>query len=169
MRPFGLSALCSPCLRFSLIGLLALGPWALAAARPAPAVQLEADSLTTQDGHVKLVWDVAARQEEKQWAFEVQVDSTAAFEAPTLLYQGPDKATFISGLPDGTYFYRIRVVGPEIDAPGPWEQAVVTVDHHSLNLALTIAGIGSVVFVLTVIVVLRGAASMNTEHGSGRG
>ena len=131
-------------------------------AREAPSVQFQQDSLSTQDGHVKLVWRVPQAEDGPLWQYEVQVDSSADFAAPTQLYQGPDLATFISGLPNGEYFYRIRIVGPEVDAPGPWDRAYVRVEHHSLNLALTIAGIGSVVFLLTVIVVLRGAMTSET-------
>jgi len=126
-------------------------------AREAPAVQFQQDSLRTQDGHVKLVWRVPAADDGPLWRYEVQVDSSAQFSQPTQLYRGPDLATFVSGLPNGEYYYRIRVVGPQVDQPGRWDQAYVHVEHHSLNLALTIASIGSIVFILTVIVVLRGA------------
>jgi len=126
-------------------------------AREAPVVQFQQDSLSTQDGHVKLVWRVAEAADGPIWRYEVQVDSSAHFSQPTQLYRGPDLATFVSGLPNGEYYYRIRVIGPEVDQPGRWDQAYVRVEHHSLNLALTIAGIGSIVFILTVIVVLRGA------------
>lgn len=131
-------------------------------ARQAPEVQFQQDSLSTKDGHVKLVWRVPDAPEDPLWQFEVQVDSAATFPEPTQLYRGPDLATFVSGLPDGEYYYRIRVVGPEVDQPGPWEQAYVRVEHHPLSLALTIAGIGSVVFLLTVIVVIRGAMKSET-------
>lgn len=137
---------------FGWLLLCTLSGWA----RTAPAVVFQDDSLFTQDGHVKLIWRVPEGSDEVLWQYEVQVDSSADFPAPTQLYQGPDQATFISGLPNGDYHYRIRVVGPEVETPGAWDEAYVEVEHHSLNLALTIAGLGSVVFVLTVILVLRG-------------
>ncbi len=147
---------CKSALRTLFSGVVLLGCFYVSFGKTAPKVRFEEDSLFTQSGHVKLVWEVDEADEEVLWEFEVQSDSTADFTAPRKLYRGPDGATFISGLPDGEYFYRIRVVGPEVDAPGAWGQAYVSVTHHSLSLALTIAGIGSIVFLLTVIVVLRG-------------
>jgi hypothetical protein len=39
----------------------------------------------------------------------------------------------------------------------------VIVEHHSLHLAFTLFGIGGLVFVLTLLVVLRGAARTSKE------
>lgn len=127
-----------------------------------PAVAFEAHELSSKDGHTKLVWNAAQEPTNGQWQFEVQFDSTETFSAPTTLYQGPDQATFISGLPNGSYHYRVRIVGPGEAPPGPWDRATLTVEHHALSLALTISGIGSLVFIFTVILVLRGVRNVRT-------
>lgn len=70
-----------------------------------------------------------------------------------ILYSGPDTARLISGRPDGAYHYRIRRVGEP-----QWSEAVlVTVEHHPLSRALAFFGLGALVFLATLLLVVRGA------------
>src|SRR5690606_41296999 len=62
-------------------------------------------SLTTNDGHVRLLWVSVAPDA----VYEVQQSATAGFEAPITIYVGPDLATFVSGLNDGIYYYRLQI------------------------------------------------------------
>jgi hypothetical protein len=61
----------------------------------------------------------------------------------------------MTGLPNGRYTYRIRVV--ENASPGPWSTpASVTVAHHSLIRAFSFFGVGLLVFLATIALILRG-------------
>lgn len=113
----------------------------------APVLRLAGGSMS-EDGHVKVEWDLQRAGAN----VEVQQALDKSFKGAKVVYRGPDKATFISGLQDGTYYYRIRRVD------GVWSDPVMlTVKHHSLRLAFTLFSLGAVVFALTVLVVIKGA------------
>ncbi len=95
--------------------------------------------------------------------FQLQWATHDDFSDADDYYRGPDLATYISGLANGNYYFRLREVrsgGPLSDWSGPVK---VIVEHHSLHLAFTLFGIGGLVFVLTLLVVLRGAARTSKE------
>ena len=95
--------------------------------------------------------------------FDLQRATKKDFSGARTFYRGPDRATYISGLSDGTYYYRIREIRPD-GLSSMWSPPVeVIVEHHSLNLAFTLFGIGAVVFVMTVFVVVRGETSSATS------
>jgi hypothetical protein len=135
-----------------LAGLLA--PVRAAALEP-PGFEGEGEA-RSDSGHHTLAWTHPATN----LYFEVDVAPTAAFDDPRRLYQGPDLATFISGLEDGTYVYRVRARTSPDAPPSPWSESYrLTVKHPSLRLALTLFVVGGVVFVLTAAVVLKGDRS----------
>lgn len=112
------------------------------------------NSLTTHDGHVRLQWVSIAPDA----VYEVQQSVTPYFEDPKAIYKGPDLATFVSGLNDGIYYYRFRA------NDGDWSDTVtLTVKHYSLQLAFTLSGLGAIVFLLTVLVVLKGTTKDTQE------
>jgi hypothetical protein len=104
------------------------------------------DVLETSNGYVKLEWENGDNA-----SYELQQATSADFADSRTIYKGPDKASFISGLEDGNYYFRVR------SAEGPWSLPVqLIVKHQSLQLAFTLFGIGAVVFLLTVFVVIKG-------------
>lgn len=134
------STLCLVLLFFSTATLMAAG-------QDSPAFN-GSDSLTTNDGHVRLNW-VATTPDA---VYEVQQSMNSNFENPLTIYEGADLATFVSGLTDGVYYYRLRA------DKGSWSDTLtLTVKHYSLQLAFALAGLGAVVFLSTVVVILKGA------------
>ncbi len=132
--------------QFSLVLLLVSSLSSVAQERPAFRGQ---DKRTTHDGHVRLQWRSVASDA----VYEVQQSTTHDFKHPITIYQGPDRATFVSGLPNGVYYYRLR------SNSGSWSEPItLTVEHYSLQLAFTLAGLGAVVFLLTVALVVKGTA-----------
>ncbi|MBD3257847.1 hypothetical protein GF377_05390 [candidate division GN15 bacterium] len=124
---------------------------------PAPAFENDASELNNS-GTVKLQWYSQAEGRDTAIAeFELQRATDANFTDADAYYRGPDLATYISGLANGDYYYRIREIEHGI-AISDWSEPVhVTVEHHSLGLAFTLFGLGGVVFIFTVLVVVRGA------------
>lgn len=124
----------------------------------APVIENDAANFTNS-GSIKLQWH--SRQQHRDSlnvVFELQRATLADFADAKTYYRGPDLATYISGLANGTYYYRLREVN-EDRIISHWSSPVsVQVEHHSLSLAFTLFGIGALVFVLTLIVVVRGAA-----------
>lgn len=76
-------------------------------------------------------------------------------ENGAVLYQGPDRATTVSGRDARDYVYRVGVVrGDEVAS---WSDACsVTVAPPSLTLALALFGVGFAVFGSLLAVIVRG-------------
>ncbi len=110
----------------------------------------------SNSGHHRLVW----RPEDESISggtltFEVQQARDPNFETAKTIYIGPDMASFISGLKDGDYYYRVRTRAE--DTMSAWSEPVhVQVAHQSLQLAFTLFGLGAVVFLATLILVVHG-------------
>lgn len=110
---------------------------------------------TSHDGRVKLIWTNAGA--DAVYTLEQARDKT--FSTNKKIYEGPDRASFVSGLPDGRYYFRVR------SESHSWSPALeLHVRHHSLSLAFSLFGVGALVFILTVLVVLRGAARTKNHH-----
>jgi len=100
-------------------------------------------------GFFRLHWETQAKH------VELQVATSPQFEAPTTAYIGPDRATVISGKPNGTLYYRVRALDSQ--HPNPWsESVIVEVRHHSLPRALMFLSLGVLVFLITVTMIIRG-------------
>ncbi|HEY9559397.1 MAG TPA: hypothetical protein VIR29_01275 [Anseongella sp.] len=123
----------------------------------APAVgagqQIELSSSKSglsRDGHVRLQWAVTDGSSGN--VFLVQQAETEAFSTPRIIYHGPDQATFISGLENGNYYFRVRREN------GDWSNVMaLEVNHHSLYLTFILLSIGAVVFLLTAAMVIYGS------------
>ena len=129
---------------FSMESALALGS----------APSLSSDENPATAGFFRLSWNTDSGN------VELQKGSHKAFRNPVTTYLGPDQATVISGKPDGTWYYRARVLRGS--NKGPWSEPIaVTVRHHSLARALIFLSLGIVVFLATAWMVVRG--SVKTE------
>jgi hypothetical protein len=114
--------------------------------------------LRSNSGTAELSWEGASRG----LRFELQQATDPAFRTARTRYRGPDRASFISGLADGTYHYRVRALGPGGQASAWSAPTRLDVTHHPLGLALLLFCAGALVFLLTVGVVVHGAASSRT-------
>lgn len=120
---------------------------ATALAQQTPSLVAETGN-TSDDGHIRLVWTKI----QPEGNYEIQKSVDPDFSQPKTIYEGPDLATFVSGLRDGTYYFRVR------SSSGNWSEIVpVKVQHHSLQLAFTLFTLGGIVFLLTVFVVIKGS------------
>ena len=118
---------------------------------------LASDTEIATAGYYRLSW----QGETSAVEYELQASSNADFSTPRLIYRGPDLATVISGQADGDYFYRLRArqAGERTGGrSGAWSAPVkVHVQHHSLARALAFFAAGALVFIATLLLVLRGA------------
>jgi hypothetical protein len=110
----------------------------------------------TESGYIKLSWEwMPGDGNSNSYEFELQQALDAQFLTSKPIYQGQDFASFLSGLKNGDYYYRVRV-----KEDGPWSEwsdpVMVEVKHHSLSLAFTLFGLGALVFLLTVGIVVQG-------------
>lgn len=130
----------------ALLTLMLVGP---VSAVPA----LRADSDVATAGFYRLTWDAGLESA----AYELQEAKRADFADARSLYRGPDLATVLSGKSNGDYYYRVRVVDAERSSA--WSEPVhVEVRSHSLPRALTFLVLGALVFLATVLLIVRGEA-----------
>lgn len=104
----------------------------------------EAGPLATDSGHLHVGWT-----SDEPVTLTI-VDVASAKARP--IYRGAGNGLFLSGLKNGEY--RLELVG---DSGERAEPVLVEVAHQSLDTALWLAGLGAVVFLLTVGAILRGA------------
>lgn len=125
--------------------------WLATATGPGVAAPvLASDTDTATAGFYRLTWETDARR------VELQEAATPDFRAPRVFYEGADRATVISGKPDGTWYYRVRAL--DGTDSGAWSPVLaVRVEHHDLSRALTFFAIGFTLFVATAATVMRGA------------
>lgn len=147
-RPTVLKAL-ARALRTGAVALLVLG----GAAAP-PAFDREPPTpIESEEGKVVLTWSWPTSPPDRPVEFEVQGAATPGFAAARVLYEGPDRATVITGLLEGTYFYRVRAITGKDDFT-PWSEPLeVQVDYPNRQTVGWLIGLGLVVFLATVTAV----------------
>jgi len=124
------------------------------------------DSNYSNSGSIKLSWGVAdSSLSAYDYIFELQQSPDPGFDSLITRYTGPDLASYVSGLKNGVYHYRVRSILHE-DTSSWSHPIVVTIEHHSLQLAFTLFGLGAIVFIATVVVVIRGVRGQNLPHSS---
>jgi len=130
----------------AVLVLLAGAPSARAAV---PTPQWDHDpELSTADGYVQLRWTVDA--EEMAYRYHLQEGREAVFADTEAQYQGPQLASFVSGLENGTYYFRVRAQDVASGELGDWSETVtVQVDHHDTGFALGLMALGGFVFLAT--------------------
>lgn len=159
--------------------LLAFGLSQMAgAAEPArPEAAFRTNELPMTDGrveqvasHLTLKWE-AKEEPEDDLFFELQQAESPEFRDPLVRYRGPDRASFLAGLPEGGHFFRVRTIDPARDedspdgAAGPWSAPLeVVIEYQSLAFAVTLFGIGAVVFLATLVLVVAGSIRARREE-----
>lgn len=121
-----------------------------------PLPELNVDNRVATAGYYRLEWHMPARTESPNLLYELQESLDSHFHDASLSYQGPDLATVMSGRADGMRYYRVRAI--RADRPvSQWSKTVsVETRHHSLSRAFGFFAVGAIVFVLTLVLVLRG-------------
>ena len=130
------------------VGLLALHIPALAAT----PFSLTVTPQESNDGVARLAWDAP-----ENTAVYIQQSRTEDFQQPATLYRGNDSGTTITGLKDGSYFFRVAADGVSIDAFNWSDPVQLKVAHHTLVRAFTFFAVGVVVFMATLALVVSGS------------
>ncbi len=108
---------------------------------------LNEDTAKINSGHIRLDW-----VSDHEGEFELQQATQHDFNDARTIYKGHDKASFISGLTNGNYYFRIKEKGND------WsDHLFVMVEYQSLTLAFSLFTIGAIVFILTAAVIIKGS------------
>jgi len=121
---------------------------ALAFATPASAQELAFEApgpLTSDTGHILVEWQAPG-------SATLVLARNADFSGARPLYQGDNRAYFISGLEGGDYFLLLRDEAGAQSAP-----LQVTVAHQSLQRAIWLTIIGAIITLGIIATIIRGA------------
>lgn len=115
------------------------------------------------EGWLTLDWEVVGRERPQNAVFEVQQSLDASFSDPVLRYRGPDGATFLSGLPEGDFYYRVRLVRDK--SVGPWSAPLdVRVTYVDRGLVWLLMTAGLIAFLATSGALLLGHRGVPAER-----
>ena len=128
-------------------------PAMVRAAAPVAPAWNHAEIMESRDGYAQLSWDLPLGDdplEEIHWVYHLQEGREPVFDETDVQYMGPQHSSFVSGLEDGAYYYRVRARHPDEEEWGEWSAIVrVDVQHHSRRLALALMSVGGLVFLAT--------------------
>lgn len=118
----------------------------------------ERSPASTNQGHLLLQWEAAGTEEPA--IFELQQAADAAFSPARTAYRGPDAGTYVSGLPEGSTWFRVRAIAAgdaETETPGPWSEPLrVEVDYVSMTTVTLLMTCGLVMLLTLVGLILVG-------------
>lgn len=107
------------------------------------------------------------------------MDRDPAFPTPHTEYDGRLSSAYVSGLDDGTYYFRARRGGEAAagskagsqegtGADGVWSDTItLTVAHHPMSRVWPVLGIGSLLFLATLGVLIHGATRSDRDERAG--
>lgn len=127
------------------------------AARAAPQIELHSDTTFATAGYYQLTWSWPGAPADTNYAL-VEVISTETHSDSREIYQGPDLASVISGKRNGTYRYLVRAVSAGGKVLARSNPLKIVVSHHSLLRAWLVFTLGAVIFIATLLVILRESA-----------
>lgn len=119
----------------------------------------------TDDGTVALAWRSALPNPDAAREFEVRRWAEGESGPGTLVYEGPDTATFLSGLDEGTYELRIRARKPGEPFP-EWGSVALSVEVEYIDswLVATLMSVGAVTFATILGTIALGHRATRLEN-----
>ncbi len=103
--------------------------------------------------------------DERLFEFEVLESASPEFENSTLRYRGKDSATYLSGLSEGDYYFRVTASKEKDGSKIESDLVKFEVQFVSMSLVWKLVGMGILVFFATLWVVLKGGDPIE-EHSS---
>lgn len=108
----------------------------------------EENSVVSEDGTLQLEWEGSGADA----SFRIERSKNPEFLDPSLVYQGPDTATFVSGLTEGDHYFRLR------EGDRTWSDGAlrVRVEFVSQNLVTVLLCAGTLCLTLLVFFLVQG-------------
>ena len=119
-----------------------------------PTIQLTTDSEQATAGYFRLSWNTQTNTQQNI-IYELQQSTRDTFANAKTIYLGADTARVISGKSNGDYSYRVRTIENDTTETSWSETVKVTVLHHSLTKAVAFFAAGAIVFLMTLIYIVR--------------
>lgn len=119
------------------------------------------------EGHFLVSWEaLGADPASPDVRFELQFATDPSFEDFERRDPGPDRASFLSGLPAGTTYVRVRSLTPDGNA-GAWSgTGSIAVAYPSMGLVRLFVVLGTAMFLVLVALIWRGHLTNTTTQTS---
>lgn len=139
----------------------------LFAAPPVPVFKSDQEKITQSVPYRMVEWTFPASEQpaadprtrppaEASARFELEMAESPDFSDAITRYEGPDRASFISGLNEGEYAFRVRAIDSKGETSDWSKPLYLTIEYDSLAKALWLFGIGGIVSAATVALVVGG-------------
>jgi len=107
----------------------------------------EITSKVSDNGALTLAW-----QKDEARSVEIQRAGDAAFTEPQMVYRGTDAGTVVSGLAEGSHWFRIR-----LDGTSAWSTPLqVEVEFFPRKYLFLLLGTGGIVVIATLVTIIAG-------------
>lgn len=121
--------------------------------------------IESEEGKAVLQWSPASDAADSDAEFILQQSKDPAFSKPRKLYEGPDRGTVVTGLPEGEYFFRVREALGTTATPEDWSETLtVRVEYPARHTVVLLMSLGMIVFVGTVAAILIGYRQTSSER-----
>ena len=117
----------------------------------ASPLELVTDTELATAGYYRISWQA----EHSPNLYRLLESDNPRFNHNKVIYEGPDLATVLSGKPNGSYYYRVAILQDHTPVSVS-NTVMVKVAHHSLTKAFLFFAIGALVFLATLLLILRG-------------
>lgn len=125
-----------------------------------PTLEDGATAINNTTGHVDLVWSTQAP--DPKITYELASAPTSEFEASVTRYQGVDTRSFVSGLPGGSHYFRVRILDSE--NPGPWSRPLeVDVNYVERSQVKWLMALGTACLIATTLIIVGGSLKTRKE------
>lgn len=114
----------------------------------------------TDQGYVTVSWQLDGAEDaaDGRPEFVLEQSRRANFRASVVRYRGVDTASFLSGLDEGSHFFRVRMAA----TPGGWSEPLhVVVNYPPLSRVWLLMGVGAVCLAALVATILGGHFRMS--------
>lgn len=127
----------------------------------------EGSSYRTDDGTVPLVWGETERNLSEDRVYEVRRWGLDASGPGQLVYEGEDTASFVSGLGEGDYVFRIRSKAKGEAYPDWGDEGLnVTIDYIDMAIVWPLMGAGALSFVVLIGTIALGRRATEGSESS---
>lgn len=131
-----------------------------------PRITAPAPTAEAPEGHYLVTWGETASVP-RGVQYQLQYAPSEAFETPIMVDAGPDHASFLSGLPAGTTFVRVRTLGPEQRSEWSAPASIIVIyPEPTVVRRLMVLGTATV-FVLIVVVAVGHARTRKASMTAG--
>jgi len=145
---FGCSCYRLPDRNYFLVSIIAFCLLFISSIQRVYAIQLNSDVPLATAGYFQLTWTA------ELIPLQLQESSSPEFTAYKTIYEGNDLARVMSGKSNGDYYYRL--ISTEANNRQISNIVKVSVSHHSLFKAFLFFIAGTIVFVATLILIIKG-------------